>query len=71
MPHKDEERRRAYHREYEAKRRRARGMMVKTDPESIKAQRPWEAHRMSRALWYQLLRWTPKERARWRHREQA
>jgi hypothetical protein len=34
MPHKDKSARRTYHREYEIKRRRERGMMAKDDPES-------------------------------------
>jgi hypothetical protein len=34
-------------------------------------QRPWEAYQISRALWFAKYRWTPKERMRWRHREQA
>jgi hypothetical protein len=59
MPHKDLRRRRAYHREYQAKRRRERGMMAKDDPESIKAQRTWEAYQISRALWFLRYRWTP------------
>jgi hypothetical protein len=70
MPHKDKERRRAYQREYQAKRRRERGM-AKDDPASIKAQRPWEAYQISRALWFLRHRWTPAERERWRHREEA
>jgi hypothetical protein len=71
MPHKDLERRRAYQRGYQAKRRRERGMMAKDDPTSIKAQRPWEAYQISRALWFAKYRWTPPERKRWRHRERA
>jgi hypothetical protein len=71
MPHKTLERRRAYQREYQAKRRRERGMMANDDPASIKAQRPWEAYQISRALWFLRHRWTPVERERWRHREQA
>jgi hypothetical protein len=46
-------------------------MKVKDDPESIENQRPWEAYQISRALWFAKYRWTPKERMRWRHREQA
>jgi hypothetical protein len=71
MAHKDEQRNRAYQREYQIKRRRERGMKVKDDPESIDNQRPWEAYQIGRALWFAKYRWTPKERARWRHREQA
>jgi hypothetical protein len=70
MPHKDKERRRAYHREYQIKRRRERGMMAKDDPTSIENQRPWEQYQISRALWFLRHRWTPAERERWRHREQ-
>jgi hypothetical protein len=71
MPHKDKERRRAYARDYEAKRRRERGMMVKDDPTSIENQRPWEQYQISRGLWFLRHRWTPVERERWRHRERA
>jgi hypothetical protein len=70
VPHKDPEHRRAYHREYQIKLRRERGMMAKNDPESIENQRPWEEYKIGRALWFAKYRWTPKERERWRHREQ-
>jgi hypothetical protein len=71
LPHKDPARRRAYHREYQAKLRRERGMMAKDDPTSIENQRPWEQYRVSRAFWFLRYGWTPAERERWWHREQS
>jgi hypothetical protein len=71
MPFKDPERKLTYEREQKAKLRRARGAIVKDDPNSIKNVQPWREYGVSRVTWFRRFRWLPSERERWRHREKA
>jgi hypothetical protein len=71
MPFRDPERRRAYRRAYTAARRRARGVPELSSPDSITANKPWEAIGVCRRWWFERFRWQEPTRSQWKHRERA
>jgi hypothetical protein len=71
MPHKDKERRRAYHNALRAKQRRAAGVPLQSDPDAIDKQQPWLELNISRWWWRKKFRWLPENRDRWQHRQKG